>query len=396
MSVRKRLTPRKDGTFPWVVDYTDGQGVRRLKTFDRKKEADTFAATAHLEVRDGNHVADSASITVEAAGKLWLAARERAGRERTTIDQYRQHLNLHIVPFIGNTRLTALNAPALHAFRDRLHDEGRSQAMIRKVLVSLGSLLADAQDRGLVARNIVHEMRGRRGNSDGRAEQRAKAKLRVGVDIPAPAEIKAIVGALEGRWRPILLTAIFTGLRVSELTGLTWSDVDLKKNALHVRQRADRYKVIGRPKSSAGDREVPLTPIVANTLRLWKLAGTKSDQGLVFPNLKGKAEATQPIARDGYQAAQKRAGVVVATGKLDADGNALVVPKYTGLHSLRHFYASWCINRRADGGLELPPKVVQERLGHSSITMTMDTYGHLFPKGDDAAELAAAEKALLG
>jgi integrase len=65
------------------------------------------------------------------------------------------------------------------------------------------------------------------------------------------------------------------------------------------------------------------------------------------------------------------------------------------LHAFRHFFASWCINRRDDGGLELPAKVVQERLGHSSIVMTMDTYGHLFPRGDDGRELAAAEAALL-
>ena len=69
--------------------------------------------------------------------------------------------------------------------------------------------------------------------------------------------------------------------------------------------------------------------------------------------------------------------------------------KYTGLHALRHFYASWCINRKADGGLELPPKVVQERLGHSTIAMTLDVYGHLFPRHDDSEELAAAERALL-
>ena len=70
--------------------------------------------------------------------------------------------------------------------------------------------------------------------------------------------------------------------------------------------------------------------------------------------------------------------------------------KYTGLHCLRHFYASWCINRRADGGLELPLKLVQARLGHASIQMTADRYGHLFPTGDDGAELAAAEKLFFG
>ena len=69
--------------------------------------------------------------------------------------------------------------------------------------------------------------------------------------------------------------------------------------------------------------------------------------------------------------------------------------KYTGLHALRQFYASWRINRPQDGGLGLPLKVVQERMGHSSITITADTYGHLFPKGDDADELAAVERALL-
>jgi integrase len=83
--------------------------------------------------------------------------------------------------------------------------------------------------------------------------------------------------------------------------------------------------------------------------------------------------------------------MLITAGVTTADGR----PKY-GLHAFRHFYASWCINRRADGGLELPPKVVQERLGHSSIMMTMDVYGHLFPRGDDSAELAAAERSLLG
>jgi integrase len=87
-----------------------------------------------------------------------------------------------------------------------------------------------------------------------------------------------------------------------------------------------------------------------------------------------------------------------ATGKVlvDSKGQPIRKASYTGLHATRHFFASWCINRKADGGLELPGKVVQERLGHSTVGMTMDTYGHLFPRGDDAAELAAAERLLLG
>jgi hypothetical protein len=74
-----------------------------------------------------------------------------------------------------------------------------------------------------------------------------------------------------------------------------------------------------------------------------------------------------------------------------AKGGLIVGRGKYALHKLRHFYASWCINRKIDRGRELPIKVVSEQLGHSSIRMTADRYGHLFPRGDDAAELAAAD-----
>jgi integrase len=105
-------------------------------------------------------------------------------------------------------------------------------------------------------------------------------------------------------------------------------------------------------------------------------------QGIrVFPNGAGNFESHPNIVQRGLPPTLVQAGVV------DANGDA----KYTGLHALRHYFASWCINRKAEGGLELPLKVVQARLGHSSITLTADRYAHLFPRGDDSAELAAAE-----
>jgi integrase len=184
----------------------------------------------------------------------------------------------------------------------------------------------------------------------------------------------------------LLLTAIFTGLRSSELRGLRWSDIDLKKNELHVRQRADRCGVIGKPKSKAGHREEPLGPQVINALREWKLACPKGEHGLVFPTPSGGIALHNNIVR-----AFKK--TVHAAGLTNAKGKA----KYTGLHSLRHFYASWCINPLDRGGQGLPPKVVQQLLGHSSIVMTMDRYGHLFPADKNAHErLAKAERALLG
>ncbi|MFT4185169.1 MAG: tyrosine-type recombinase/integrase, partial [Rhizobium sp.] len=88
------------------------------------------------------------------------------------------------------------------------------------------------------------------------------------------------------------------------------------------------------------------------------------------------------------------AGVTVDSGKVDEEGKPLLATKYPGFHALRHWYASWLINRKADGGLELTAKAVQTRMGHSSIQVTFDTYGHLFPSADEGEEMAAAERAL--
>lgn len=410
MSVRKRTwtTPKGVEKSAWVVDYFDMAGKRRLKTFNKKKDADAFAATAKVEVRDGVHVADSASAAVEEAGKLWIASARAAGLERATIEDYERHIRMHIVPHIGASKLPSLSIAKIRAFEDQLREAGRSAAMIKKVLVSLGSLLADAQERGLVARNVVRDMKGRRGNGEKRQEKRQKGRLKIGVDIPTREEVKALVGALAGRWRPLILTATFCGLRASELRGLRWQDVDMEKREIRVHQRADRYNDIGRPKSISGERTLPAPPMVINALREWKLACPKRDSGkrgddgekimvldLVFPNGTGKVEQLNNILRRGLHPAWVAAGVAVDSGEVDKDGNPVLAPKYTGMHALRHFYASWCINRRKDGGLELPPKVVQERLGHSSIMMTMDVYGHLFPRSDDGDEMAEAERAFL-
>ena len=85
------------------------------------------------------------------------------------------------------------------------------------------------------------------------------------------------------------------------------------------------------------------------------------------------------------------APIMIDAGVVDKEGE----PKYA-LHAFRHFFASWCINPKDRGGRGLPPKVVQEQLGHGSIVMTLDIYEHLFPRGDDRAELSAAAQALLG
>jgi integrase len=377
MSVRKRewITRKGEAKEAWVVDYVLN-GSRIQETFERKKDADARAAEVKVNIAKGVHTATSKSITVGEAANDWLAYVEGEGRERTTIERYRQLVRKHIVPRLGNERVAKLTTPRINSFRDDLL-KAMTRAMARKVLAALKSLLKDAKRRGNVAQNVASDVSIRKSRQD-------TAKLEVGRDIPTRDEIQRIIDAAKpGKGRALLLTAALAGLRASELRGLRWADVDLAKRQINVRQRADRYRKIGQPKSTAGTRTIPIGDMVVNTLREWKLQCPKGSEDLVFPTLAGTVEYHPNIVHRILWPAEIAAGVVDSKGE----------PKY-GMHSLRHFYASWCINRRQNGGLELPAKTVQARLGHASIVMTLDIYGHLFPSDDDGNELAAAERAL--
>ncbi len=393
MSIRERTWTTKGVVkTAWVCDYVDQKGKRHLKTFRTKKEAEAFDSQSHIEVMGRVHVADADTVTVKKAAEFWLSECDGA-LERSTVDQYKQHVELHINPFIGKKRLNEISVPEIRNFLDALKTEGRSAAMVRAVRVSLGSLLSDAQERGLVVRNAVKDMGRAKGRK--RAEARHQRPVEVGTDIPTPAEIKAILAAATGKPRTFILTACMTGMRASELRGLRWQDVNLDRAEITIRQRADAYQEIGSPKSKKGRRTIPLPGPLVDALKAWKDECPTGELGLVFPTGTGSIEYHSNIIHRWYQPAQIAAGVTVDTGKVDKDGNPVLAAKYTGLHALRHFYASWCINRPIDGGLGLPAKVVQERLGHSSITVTLDTYSHLFERGDDGSLMDKAAAAFM-
>lgn len=231
--------------------------------------------------------------------------------------------------------------------------------------------------------------------------QRGRRKLEVGRDIPTPNEVKRLIdAALDSKRRALLLTVSLTGLRASELRSLRWSDIDLKTGELHVRQRADRFCEIGAPKSESSRRSVPVDSAkLLPALKAWKLACPINDLDLVFPTAMGVVAHHEAVLRR-PEPIMLAAGVVApvldqeGNPERDAEGDPIVEAKYA-LHAFRHFFASWCINPKESGGRELPPKVVQELMGHSSITMTLDLYGHLFPRGDDREELSRAVNTLL-
>jgi integrase len=376
--VRKRTWTNKAGEqSAWIAQYSspgpDGKPKRHIETFKTKKEAAAWLARTVVEVQQGLHTPASSSITIAEAGEQWITQAGTDGLEASTIRQYRQHLDHHIQPFLGSMKLADLTPGGVQHFRNMLIKEGRSRVMAQKVLSSLGSILADAMTTGRVARNVVREQ-ARQNRRRNRVEKRHEKRIEIGVDVPSKEEIRAILEHAGGRWRPLIVTAVFTGLRASELRGLRWDDVDLDRGILTVRQRADRWNTIGSPKSDSGKRQVPLAPMVVNVLREWRLTcprigadyGTEGRLWLVFPNSKGNVETLPSIHRRGLGPLQVAAGIT--TDKLH--------PKY-GLHSFRHAAASLFIEQG------FTPKRVQALMGHSTIQMTFDTYGHLFPSEKD-------------
>ena len=263
------------------------------------------------------------------------------------------------------------------AFRDGLL-ASLSRPLAKKVLTSLKGILSEAQDRGLVAVNVASRVTVgvQRGESE-------KAK------IPDIGEVKAILAKLDEfaadpkaskakawrRWRALLATAIHTGMRASEIRGVPWDAIDVDAGTIEVCQRADEVGRIGPPKSPSSCRKINIPTSLVRLLREWKIEAPKGP--LAFGNSKGNAESLANIFNRAWKPVQIAAGVADlktdAAGDIvrDRDGRPVMRLRYN-FHMLRHFRASMLIADDAN------PKEVQAEMGHSSIQITYDLYGHRF------------------
>jgi integrase len=357
MAIMKRVLP--SGLVRWRATYVDGAGRRRTKQFVRKSDADAWLVETRHSVSRGTHTAASVSPTVKEAAALWIKTCRAKGLEPLTVDGYEQHINLHINPYLGTKKLAELNTPAINAFADTLRDNGRSADMRRRVVGSLGAIFREAQQRGLAsvdptAALDLHQ-------PDQRDDPRPI--------IPTKAELTAIINCATGKWRVLLLVATFCGLRSSELRGLRWQDVDFDKKVINVCQRADARHRIGRCKSKAAYRSIPVPPVALTALKEWRLACPRGEANLdlVFPNRLGRVESRTTFGERVLPRIFKAAGVQT---------------RYA-MHAFRHAAVSLWIETGHN------PKKIQYLAGHSSIQITYDRYGHLFV--DENADQKAAE-----
>jgi integrase len=366
-TIRKRTLP--SGKERWQVDFFDQDGKRRAKLFARKKDADAFLVDIRPKVRDGIYVHDSDSVTVGEAAQDWLkhcVAREKAGRrmEKATLRDYQDKVRLHIEDTdigIAGIKLSRLARKSVNDLRDRLLDSGRSEHMTRRVLGVLRLILNHAMDNGQVPANVAQGVKVLRSSRVGHE-----------IRIPTKDEVRSMIDAADDAFAPMLIVSALCGLRASETRGLRWEDVDMEAGLIRVRQRADAYNVIGEPKSAAGRRDIPAGPMVISTLKRWRLQCPKGELGLVFPNRDGSIAIHSNTLKRRFKPLCRNLGIEMRW------------------HDLRHFAVSLWIEQ----GFSI--KEVMTFAGHSSVQMTMERYGHLFPSPDHRQGMAEVEARLLG
>ena len=361
-------TIRQRGRDTWQLVYDlppgpDGKRKQKTETVRGPKKAAQIRLRELLGAVDQGRVADPGKMTLGQYMDDWLAGLDRAG---STLERYESIIRLSIKPNLGHIKLSAITALHIETFY-RTQREKLSGATVRLFHAILSKSLGRAMKLGLIIRNPC---------ADVEAIPKADKKA---VRFLTPEQKHRFIMATEGSpYRPMIMTALATGMRLSELRGLHWKDVDLKAGVIHVRHSADRHDVIiDHMKSKASRRSITIPPVLVEILQdhhrhlleeKMRLRPIWQDLGLVFPRADGSVLGIRQLNRPLKRLADK--------AEVDVH-----------FHGLRHTHASDLI---AAG---VHAKVISERLGHSSIVITLDRYGHLFPGSQDQA--AAAIDAML-
>jgi integrase len=342
-----------------VFSARDRRTIR--KTFKTLTDARAWRAEAQYAMRRGTMRAPTRATLAEAAAQ-WLEG-SKAGVIRTSAGQpykpsalrgYEEALRAKILPELGHLRLSAITRNSIQDLVDQLLAGGLAPSTVRNSVLPLRAIY-----RRLVSRSEV------------------LINPTLGLDLPVrrarrdrvahPAEAKALLAALRPDDRPVWATALYAGLRRGELQGLRWCDVDFEAGLIRVERSWDDKVGPIEPKSRAGRRRVPLAKPLRAHLAPLRLRSGGDAAGLAFGGSEGRAFSSQTLSRRA-RAAWLEAGLAPI-----------------GLHECRHTYAAYMIAAGVNA------KALSTYMGHSSITVTLDRYGHLMPGNEDEAAAMLAD-----
>jgi integrase len=369
MSSTKRSSPARIG----IAERTDSKGAKQYRgtAYDSRAgrhlrgpwtsslaEARSWRVDALASLQAGTLSADRGP-TVEEAVQAFVAGiadgtiLSRSGRpyKPGPASEYTRELKRRIVPAFGARRLSEVTLPDVQRFADTIAATGLAPSTVRNVMNALRALYAWALPRGMAKINPTRGLRLPTGETP-----RDR--------IAAPAEAANLIAALAPEIQAALGLAVYGGLRLGELLALRWEDVDLEARTLRVERSWDHNaRRFVEPKSKAGKRTVPIVERLAVLLADHRVLCNQATGGLLLRGDEPGNPLHPTTLRERVSKAWRKAGL-----------------KPLGFHEARHTAASIFI---ASG---LNAKTVSTYLGHASITITLDRYGHLFP-GSEAEAL---------
>ena len=339
----------------WRARYRAPDGRERSKTFTRRVDAERWLTSTSADVLRGDWIDPK-------LGRMTF--REWEERWETTIVHLRprtRELNVgvarnYLLPRFGDWRLARITTSDVKAMlSEELAANRLSHSAIRRHVLVLRSILNAAIEDGRITRNPCRGVKLPPENS------RPMRFLE-------PDEIARLVAAHPEHYRPLILTAAYVGLRWGELAGLKVERVDLLRRAIRIEEQlvdVSGHLQFTPPKTKAGIRTVTIPATLAEVLAIHFATEPVQQSCLAFPSSRG-TPIRGPSFRRIWRRACRDAGF--DDGRLDG----LV------FHELRHTAVALAI------ALGAHPQAIKERLGHSSITVTMDRYGGLFPRLDQA------------
>lgn len=386
-SVTKRTWQTRSGQVrtAWIVSYIDKDGIRQRRQFQKKGDADIFRIEIDNRLNAGNLRLKSAKMRISGLAELYLGhCRQRVqDKAYMTMHNYRVyegHVKNYICPDparhptdkkpsrmkiisrgIGHLVLVDLSRRDILDFAERLREAGVSHQTARKIIATARQMLAYAVDNELIVVNPAADVR-----IHGKRDEKYRKVI-----PPTREEIRAIVSLADPAFRLRVIFAAVTGVRAGELHALQWRHVNCRTGFVTIEQRVDRYGEVDVTKTAAGMRDIPLGDDLVELLKGWKSQSAyKGASDLVFPDEQGNYMSHDTMIKRWYDPIRRRLEARARSGgPLKGEGVSRL-----NFHSLRHYaISSWI-----DAGL--PPKTVQTFAGHSSIQVTMDRYGHLFPR----------------
>ena len=331
--------------------------------------ADTIAAANRGRLR-----APTSTTVWQAAAEFLDGARDgsiptSSGRpyKPATLRGYDEALRLRIFPALGDVRLSELQRADVQEFADALTAEGLSASTVQNTLDPLRVICRRAVRRDVLMLDPTEGLELRR--PTGKRER-----------IASPSEAQSLLAALADEDRALWATAFFAGLRRGELRALRWFDVDLRGRVIRVERGWDAEEGEQSGKSAAARRQVPILDPLAMELGAHKLRTQRRGDDLVF----GRT-ASEPFIPTTVRAHALKAwaGENTRRTKQAKDDRPVELLQPITLHEARHTCASLMIAAGVNA------KALSSIMGHATITMTFDTYGHLMPGGLDEAARAA-------